>query len=138
MTAAATYGISIDTTSPTFAPLTDPSAVLRQWVTLQFQTRLGFYWSAPEVGCDLQAYVLRGLTPDKLAAIPSDIETALGEDERIAAVSVVAKTSYTAVGATQLNLAVTITPKNLSVAPFSLAAVASADVANQVTKGLGT
>lgn len=138
MTTAAPYGISIDTTSPTFAPLTDPSAVLRQWVTLQFQTRLGFYWSAPEVGCDLQAYVLRGLTADTLAAIPSDIETALGEDERVASVTVAAKTSYTAFGSAQLNLTVKVTPKNLSVAPFSLAAVASADVANQVTKGLGT
>lgn len=138
MTTAAPYGTSINTLSPTFAPLTDPTSILRQWVNLQFETALGFYWSAPEIGADLQAYVLRGLTPDSLAQIPADIETALGEDERIGAVTVAAITSYTALGAAQLNLTITITPKDLSVAPFSLAAVASAAVANQVTQGLGS
>lgn len=133
---ANTYGISIDTTSPTFAPLTDDTAILRQWVTLQFQTKLGFYWSAPEIGCDLQAYVLRGLTTAALASIPGDVQSALGEDERIGGVTVTAAPGYTAVGAVQLSLTVTITPKDTSVAPFSFAAVASAAISQQTTQGL--
>ncbi len=132
------YGISIDTLSPTFAPLTNDAAILRQWVDIQFQTALGFYWSAPEIGADLQVYILRGLTPAALAAIPASIQAALGEDERIASVTVGASTSYTALGSAQLNLTVTVAPKDPGVAPFSFAAVASADVANQTTQGLGS
>ncbi len=131
------YGTSINTTSPTFAPLTDDAAILRQWVTLQLQTSLGFYWSAPEIGCDLQTYVLRGLTPNGLAKIPSDIETALGQDERIGGVTVGATTSYSATGESQVNLKIIVTPKDTSLAPFSLSALASGAVANQVTQGLG-
>jgi hypothetical protein len=137
MTTAAPFGISIDTTSPTFAPLRDPQAILKQWVDLQFQTRLGFYWSAPEIGCDLQTYVLRGLTPDKLAAIPGEIQAALDQDERIAGVSVTATRTYTALGAAQLNLHVTVNPKNPNVGSFSFSAIASAAIANQMTQGLG-
>lgn len=136
--AANLYGISINTLSPTFAPLTNDAAILRQWVDLQFQTALGFYWSAPEVGADLQVYILRGLTPAALAVIPASIQAALEEDERIASVTVGASTSYTAIGAAQLNLTVTVMPKDPSVAPFSFAAVANADIANQVTNGLGS
>lgn len=132
------YGISINTLSPTFAPLTDDARILRQWVDIQFQTALGFYWSAPEIGADLQAYVLRGLTPEKVAGIPGDIESALGVDDRIGGVTVDATTSFTAVGATQLNLTVTVTPKDPGVAPFSFAAVASAAIAQQTTQGLGS
>ncbi len=131
------YGVSINTTSPTFAPLTDDQAILRQWVTIQFQTKLGFYWSTPEIGCSLSALVLRGLTPDALAAVPSDIKSALEQDERIASVTVAARTTYSAVGSAQLNLTVTVSPKDPSVAPFSFAAVASADIANKTTQGLG-
>lgn len=132
------YGISIDTLSPTFAPLTDDNAILRQWVTLQFQTRLGFYWSAPEIGGDLQVLVLKGLTPEALARIPASIESALTQDERIASVVVGYTTSYTAVGAAQFNLTVQVVPQDpLVAAPFSLSVVASADVANQITQGLG-
>lgn len=137
MAAPNLYGVSINTKSLTFAPLTDDGAILRQWVDLQFQTRLGFYWSAPEIGCALRDYVLRGLTPEKLAAIPSDIKSALEQDERIAGVTVAASTTYTAVGAAQLNLTVTVNPKDPSVAPFSFAAVASADVMRKITQGLG-
>ena len=132
------YGISIDTLSPTFAPLTDDTAILAQWVDLQFQTRLGFYWSAPDIGADLQAYILRGLTPTALARIPSDVQAALAEDERIASVDVSATRGYTAVGGVALNLIVTITPKDKSVAPFSRAAVASAAIADSITQGLGS
>lgn len=131
------YGISIDTLSPTFAPLTDDTSILRQWVNLQLETALGFYWSAPEIGCDIQNLILRGLTPDKIAAIPADIESALGEDQRIAGVVVTPATSFTAIGAEQLNLTIVVTPKDASVAPFSLSAVATAAVADQVTAGLG-
>ena len=131
------YGISINTTSPTFAPLTDDLAILRQWVDLQFQTQLGFYWSAPEIGADLQTYVLRGLTAEALAAIPADIQAALGQDVRIARVDVTARKTFTAVGATQLSLTTTVYPKDPSVAPFTFAAVASADVARKTTQGLG-
>ena len=132
------YGISLDTLSPFFVRLEDDTAILRQWVDLQLRTRLGFYWSAPEVGCDLQGYVLRGLTLDALAAIPAQVQASLATDQRIASVEVTAKQTFTGVGAVALSLAIVVTPKNLNLAPFSLTAIASADVVTIVTRGLGT
>lgn len=130
------YGISVDASSPFFRRLTDDNAILRQWVALQFRTRLGFFWSAPELGADLQGYVLRGLTADRLAAIPAEVQAALGEDQRIASVVVTASQTFTAVGAVALSLAIVVTPKSASLAPFSLTAVTSADVVTTITRGL--
>lgn len=129
------YATSVDTTSPLLRSLTDDSKILQQWVELQLRTALGFYWSAPEVGGDVVALVLRGLTPQQLATIPGQIEAALSYDQRIASVDVVATTTYTGLGAVALKLAIKVTPKAASVAPFSLAAIASGDVINTVSRG---
>lgn len=134
--APAIYGTSINTLDPFLGALTDPQAILSQWVDLTLRTRLGFYWSAPENGADLAGYVLQGLTADAFASIPATVETTLAADERIASVTVVGTPTYTAVGAVALSLAITVTPKDPSLAPFSLSAVASAAVVTLVTRGL--
>lgn len=135
-TAAPIYGTSINTTDPFLGPLTDPLAILTQWVDLTLRTRLGFYWSAPENGADLAGYVLQGLTADALAIIPATVETTLAADERIASVTVAGSPTFTAIGAAALALAIVVTPKDPSLAPFSLATVASSDVVSLVTRGL--
>lgn len=130
------FGTSINTLDPFLGALTDPQAILAQWVDLTLRTRLGFYWSAPENGADLAGYVLQGLTADAFAAIPATVETTLAADQRIASVVVTGTPTYTAVGAVALALAIVVTPKDPSLAPFSLAAVASADVVSLVTRGI--
>ena len=131
----ALYAISVDTKSPLLRALTDDGAILQQWVELQLATRLGFYWSAPEIGASVCAFVLRGLSPGQLAAIPGQIEAALTYDQRIASVSVTPTATYTALGEAALKLVIVVQPKAAGVAPFSLAAIASADLINSVTRG---
>jgi hypothetical protein len=131
------YGMSVDTTSPTFAPLTDDAAILRQWVDNVLQTSIGFYWSSPETGKDIVGLVLKGLTTQQLAALPTEVQAALTSDQRIASADVASTTTFTAVGAAALKLTITVYPKDSSVAPFSLDAVASSDVLSTVLRGLG-
>lgn len=131
----ALYGLDLDTTSPTFAPLTDDGAILRQWVELQLATATGTYWSSPETGIDVAGFIGAGMTQDQLAAIPGQVEAAL-EDQRIATIDVTVTPTYTGTGQAALKIAVSVTPKDPSVAPFSLTSIASASVANAVTRGI--
>lgn len=131
----ALYGTDLDTSSPTFAALTDDGAILRQWVVLQLATETGSYWSSPETGKDVAAFVGQGLTDLQLAAIPGQIEAAL-EDQRVASVDVSVSPTFTATGQAALKITVAVTPKDASLAPFSLTAIATRDVANAVTRGL--
>lgn len=132
----ALYGTSINVNSRTFARLTDDTAILAQWVRLVLMTETGIYWSSPETGKDVCDLIAKGLTPQQLAAVPSDLQAAIATDQRIASASVTATTTYTAVGQAALSLLITVTPKGASVAPFSLTAIASAAVVTEVTRGL--
>lgn len=121
------FGTGIDTRSPTFAPLTDDAQILRQWIELMLDTRVGVYWSAPECGCSLRGYILRGMTPQQLAGIPAEVRAALKEDERIADVDVTARQTFTGGGGAAIRLVITVTTRGAEGTPFQFTAIASAD-----------
>jgi hypothetical protein len=131
----ALYATDLDTTSPTFAALTDDPSILAQWVLLQLMTATGIYWSSPDTGIDVCGFVNAGLTDLQLAAVPGRVQAAL-QDQRIASVDVTASSTFLATGEAALKIAVNVTPADASVAPFSLTAVASATIANAVTRGI--
>lgn len=129
----ALFGTSID--ARTLRPLTDDGLILRQWIQLILETQIGVYWSAPECGGSLRTYVLRGLTPDALAAIPVETRAAFLEDERIADADVTAVSTFTGGGGAAVKLAIKITPKGAVGLPYFLTAVASADLVTVILQG---
>ncbi len=130
----ALYGLDLDTTSPTFAALTDDASILAQWVLLNLQAATGIYWSSPDTAIDVCTFVNAGLTDLQLAALPGRIQTAL-EDQRISTIDVDVTTTFLATGEAALAFTVTVTPKDASLAPFSFTTIATAAVANAVTRG---
>lgn len=132
----ALFGESIDTRSPTLAPLRDDPLIIAQWVELCLQTPRGFMWSAPEYGCDLKAYVGRGLTDDDFAILPAEIRGALQSDERIANADVALARGYSAGGSVVLKLTITISPKGAEATPFTLTGTASAERVEIILRGL--
>lgn len=131
----ALYGIDLDTTSTSFAALSDDPSILAQWVVLQLATATGIYWSSPYTGADVSAFVNQGMTQVQLAALPGQIEAGL-QDQRIASVDVTVAATYLATGEAALKIAVVVTPADGSLSPFSLTAIASAAVATLTTQGI--
>jgi len=129
------FGTSVDTRSPTFAPLTDDAQILAQWVALVLETQTGIYWSAPETGASIRNYILRGMTAEAFAAIPAEVSAAIRQDERIADVDVTASNTFTGGGSAALRLDIKVIGKGLAGLPFYLTAIASADVVKVILQG---
>ena len=128
------YGESVDTTSPTFARLTDDSAILQQAIYLCLTTRRGAYWSAPDYGCSLRSYLLKGLTQAELAAIPQEVASALELDERIARADV----SVSASTAKTLTLQITVYAKGSLGQPYTFVASVTTDLVTVLLKGVAS
>lgn len=129
------YGLDLDTTSPAFAALTDDASILAQWVLINLMTATGIYWSAPYTGIDGASFINASLTTVQLAAVPGQVEAAL-QDQRIASVDVTMQQTFVATGQQAIAYAVTVTPANPSLAPFSFTTTATAAVAAATTQGI--
>jgi phage baseplate assembly protein W len=132
------FGITLDTKSPQFALLTDDNAIIVQAVELLFSTPKDSYWTNPDYGFDLRAFVAKGLTPAALAGIPDDAAAALQADPRVARATVTATTTYTAAGQAVLSLSILVYPKGANAAPIALVATASRALVQLTTQGLSS
>jgi hypothetical protein len=127
------YGETVDTTSPTFARLTDDARILQQAIELCLQTRRGSLWSAPDYGRSLRAWLLVGLRPDQVAALPQDIASGLEQDERIAHATV----RVTSVAARSIVLAITVYARGSAGTPYAFVATVTPDLVQVQLRGLG-
>ena len=128
------YGESVDTTSPTFARLTDDDAIMRQAVELCLSTRQGALWSAPEYGRSLREKLLKGLTADEVEGIPPWVASGLEEDERIAHVDV----EVTSFLRNSMVLAISVYPKGSSGQPYRFTATVTPDLVTVLLGGLSS
>jgi len=128
-------GESVNTTDPNFARLTGDDAILQQAIYLCLSTRRGSLWSAPDYGCSLRAYLLKGLTQAQLAQIPQEVASALELDtERIARadVSVSASSSKTIV------LKITVYAKGSAGVPYAFVASVTPDLVTVLLQGVAS
>lgn len=128
-------GQSVDTRSPVFAILNDDPQIIAQWITLCLSTTQGFCFEAPEYGFDLRQYVLRPLTADDLAILPTQISHALTYNQQIKAAEVTVARTFTGGGAVALGFTIAITPQTIAAAPFTLVGTASAELISIVLQG---
>lgn len=129
-------GIDIDSRDPNFGALLDDPSIIAQWVELCLMTANGSDWIAPEYGLDLRQYILKGMSDDDLAVLPTTIEHALSVNQQIASSSVAIAKTFTGGGGVALALTITITPKTPADGPFTLVGTASADLVSIMLQGL--
>ena len=134
MASSTYYRETVDTTSPNFARLTGDDAILQQAILLCLSTRRGAYWSAPDYGCSLRSYLLKGLTQTQLAQIPQEVAAALELDERIARADV----SVSASTAKTITLQIVVYAKGSLGVPYAFVTLVTPDLVTVLLKGLSS
>lgn len=130
------YGESVLTTDPAFPPTSDDQTILGQWVELCILSPSGCDWTAPEYGIGIFQMVGKSYTSAELASEQARASAAVCTDQRIAACDSTLTPTYLADGTVAVQLVLVVTPKDTSVAPFSLTTLASASTAQTVLRGL--
>lgn len=130
------YGESVLTTDPAFSATSDDQTILGQWVTLAQLSPQGCEWTCPEYGVGLVQMVGKSYTSAELASEQARCSAAIEVDQRIASCDSTLTPTYLADGSVAIQLTQIITPKDTSVAPFTLTTLASASVVQTVLRGL--
>ena len=125
-------GESVNAADPNFARLTGDAAILQQAIVLCLSTRRGAYWSAPDYGCSLRDYLLRGLTQAQLTAIPQEVSSSLELDERIARADV----SVSASTASSITLQIAVYAKGSLGVPYQFVAAVTPNLVTVLLQGV--
>jgi hypothetical protein len=117
------YGETVNIDSPFFAKLTDDQAILTQAILMRLNTARGTYWADTEYGLALSNYINDGLTLDKLATIPREVQSELEKDDRVAGAFVRADLANGPMGVS-VTMTIQITPVEGKKFDFTIAASA--------------